>query len=127
MRPLALVIPLALILSSCNQNMETVRNGEALSASPKTGCQHQCASARHSHGGDAMPDVPPFVKAYFMHQFVEALYSTPQNFNPNPKWATHAVRSRKRTGVDCTDCHVNTQNRFREDPQGGSIRRWSKR
>ncbi len=115
MRRLALLIPLALILGSCNQNMETVHNGEALTDSPKPVARPN-ARPLAQQAGD-LPQVPPFVKAYFMHQFVEALYSTPKNFNPNPKWAT-PLSDPENGRVWCTDCHVNTQMDFGKIPKG---------
>ena len=117
MRRLPLLIPLFLMLGSCNQNMETVRNGEALTDSPK---QAASANARPlaQPGGDAPQlQVPPFVKAFFMHQFVEALYSTPKNFNPNPKWVS-PLSDPENGRVWCTDCHKNTQINFASIPKG---------
>ena len=76
-----------LFLASCNQNMEVVRSGEKLTDSPKPVANSNPRPL--AMPGDAgEPKIPPFVKAYFMHQFVEALYSKPKNFNPNPNWAS---------------------------------------
>jgi hypothetical protein len=88
MRSYVFLILVVLILGSCNQNMEVVRNGEPFSASPKPVAKagNETPLAAAVSGGDL--DVPPFVKAYFMQHFVAALYSTPQNFNPNPRWAS---------------------------------------
>lgn len=62
------------------------------------------------------PEIPPFVKAYFMHMWVEALYSVPQNQNPNPNWSSpllDPVDGR----VWCTDCHVSGQINFENIPK----------
>jgi hypothetical protein len=51
-----------------------------------------------------MGKVPPFVKVYFMHQFVEALYSVPKNSQPNPNWKS-PLKDPVNGRVWCTDCH----------------------
>jgi hypothetical protein len=124
MRSLVLIIPLAFVLASCNQNMAP-GTGETLANSPKpmaeTGSKPPLAvtPAEDATGASGMSGdsgVPPFVKAYFMHNFVEALYSTPQNFNPNPKWEsplTDPVNGR----VWCTDCHVSKDIDFAKIPK----------
>jgi hypothetical protein len=107
------LIPLFLILSSCNQNMEAVNDGETLADSPKP-VANSNARPLAMPGGEMQ--VPPFVKAYFMHQFVEALYSTPKNFNPNPKWQS-PLADPENGRVWCTDCHRSTQIDFAKIPK----------
>jgi hypothetical protein len=60
--------------------------------------------------------VPPFVKAYFMHMWVEALYSTPQNKHPNPSWQS-PLKDPVDGRVWCTDCHVSGQIDFSKIPK----------
>jgi hypothetical protein len=111
------VIALLTLLSSCNQNMEVVDSGETLENSPMpveaqpTG---EIPQRGEAEGGEM--EVPPFVKAFFMHTWVEALYSTPQNQNPNPTWASplaDPVNGR----VWCTDCHTSGQVDFEKIPK----------
>src|SRR5947209_15760784 len=116
MRRFALLMMLALVAGSCNQNMDVVRNGETYKESPKpapkAGNDRPLAAA--VSGGDVQ--VPPFVKAYFMQHFVAALYSTPQNFNPNPKWAS-PLKDAENGRVWCTDCHKDAQINFANMPK----------
>jgi len=116
MRRLVLLFVLAVALGSCNQNMDPVRNGETLSESPKpapkAGNERPLAAA--VSGGDVK--VPPFVKAYFMQQFVAALYSPPKNFNPNPKWSS-PLKDPENGRVWCTDCHKGAQLNFANMPK----------
>ena len=85
---------------------------EAIGGSP-FGSASQPAVA--SEGEDEL-EVPPFVKAYFMHTWVEALYSPPANRNPNPSWESPLVDP-----VDgrvwCTDCHTSGQVNFANIPK----------
>jgi hypothetical protein len=115
MRSFILLLSLALLLASCNQNMESVRNGEMLTDSPKTAAK-PAANARPLASDDGEMKVPPFAKAYFMHQFVEALYSVPKNFNPNPKWESPLADPEKGR-VWCTDCHTSGQVDFAKIPK----------
>ena len=95
--------------------MEVVRGGERLTDSPKpapkAGADKPFAAAVRGES-----KVPPFVKAYFMQRFVRALYSTPQNFNPNPKWAS-PLKDPENGRVWCTDCHKGAQLNFANLPQ----------
>jgi hypothetical protein len=115
MRRLILLTVLAFGLGSCNQNMDP-GNGEPFSESqkpaPKAGNERPLAAA--VSGGDVK--VPPFVKAYFMQRFVAALYSTPQNFNPNPKWSS-PLKDPENGRVWCTDCHKGAQLNFANMPK----------
>jgi hypothetical protein len=108
------LIPLLiLIVASCNQNMEVVRNGETFSESAKpVSANAKPLAAAVNEGG---MQIPPFVKAYFMQHFVAALYSTPQNFNPNPKWAS-PLKDPENGRVWCTDCHKDAQLDFAKMP-----------
>src|SRR5258705_13531001 len=78
---------LALLLSGCNQNMEVVSSGETLENSPKPVADSNTKPLAAA-AADGEADIPPFVKAFFMHTWVEALYGPglPPNKNPNPKW-----------------------------------------
>lgn len=112
---LFVLIIAALFGSACNQNMEAVNSGERLEDSPKPAVD---ANARPfaSSGASEQPKVPPFVKAYFMHMWVEALYSVPQNKHPNPKWQSPLVDS-ENGRVWCTDCHKSGQIDFEKIPK----------
>jgi hypothetical protein len=113
MRVFLLLSFLVLIVVSCNQNMEPVRSGEKLSdAKPVSGVNPRPLNPAGGEGGK----VPPFVTAYFMHQFVEALYSTPKNFNPNPKWES-PLKDPEGGRVWCTDCHTSGQVNFAKIPK----------
>jgi hypothetical protein len=121
-----LVIGLTLLTGlvgiACSQNIESVSNGERLENSevpvPVGGnpLAANPAAAPFAAGVDPEADVPPFVKAFFMHTWVEALYSVPANNNPNPDWSSplvDAVNGR----VWCTDCHVSGQVNFENIPK----------
>src|SRR5437870_6511420 len=85
LRSLIWIGTLAVLLAGCSQNMEVVNSGERLEDSPKPVADTNATPlARPS--AEEKSQVPPFVKAYFMHMWVEALYSTPQNKHPNPSW-----------------------------------------
>src|SRR5258708_7480183 len=87
-RKSALIVLLFTLLSSCNQNMSS-GNGEPLANAPKPVANvNPRPLAQPGSDIQTTTQVPPFVKAFFMHQYVEALYSTPKNFNPNPNWAS---------------------------------------
>ena len=60
--------------------------------------------------------MPPFVKAFFMHTWVEALYSVPANNNPNPDW-TSPLLDPVNDRVWCTDCHISGQVNFENIPK----------
>src|SRR5262245_899662 len=104
-----------LFLASCNQNMEVVRNGEKLTDSVKP-VANSNPRPLAVPGESGEPKIPPFVKAYFMHQFVEALYSKPKNFNPNPNWAS-PLKDPENGRVWCTDCHMSGQINFASIPK----------
>jgi len=114
-----IVILSALFLYGCNQNIELVSNGETLSSSAKPSVDPNARPLARADGAAPMAGMgdgpPPFVKAYFMHNFVEALYSTPKNFNPNPKWES-PLKDPEKGRVWCTDCHVNTNIDFSRIP-----------
>src|SRR5262249_40137657 len=112
MRLLVSIVLVGLLVAACNQNMEVVSNGEKLTDSP-TPVSNSNPRPLAQAGGQ--PEVPPFVKAFFMHQFVEALYSTPKNFNPNPNWQS-PLKDPANGRVWCTDCH-GTQFDFSKVPK----------
>jgi hypothetical protein len=109
-----------LLLSGCNQNMEEVSSGETLENSPKPladpNAKPLAASAAASADGEV--DVPPFVKAFFMHTWVEALYGSgpPPNKHPNPSFES-PLKDPVNGRVWCTDCHVNTDIDFSKIPK----------
>ena len=118
-----LFIVLVLLFASCNQNVTTVSDGEKLEDAPPIEVD---PNARPLAGGavpfsnDEQPQemegrVPPFLKVFFMHQFVEALYSVPKNKHPNPKWES-PLKDPTNGRVWCTDCH-GTQFNFANMPK----------
>jgi hypothetical protein len=115
MKSFLLLFVVVLLLTSCNQNMEVVRNGEKLTDSP-TRVANANPRPLAMPGDAGEPKIPPFVKAYFMHQFVEALYSKPKNFNPSPNWAS-PLKDPENGRVWCTDCHVSGQINFANIPK----------
>src|SRR5262245_21111026 len=125
---MALMVTL-LLLAGCNQNMESVKTDETLENSPKPAVDPDArplarpdaigtppSEGAPGRGKMSSDDVPPFVKAYFMHNFVEALYSKPKNFNPNPKWES-PLKDPEKGRVWCTDCHVSTDVDFSRIPK----------
>jgi hypothetical protein len=112
-----LMLVLAILLVSCNQNMEVVETGETLENSPMpvpSTAPSGFPAAEGGEGGEM--EVPPFVKAYFMHTWVEALYSVPQNKNPNPNWQS-PLQDSVNGRVWCTDCHTSGQVDFERIPK----------
>jgi hypothetical protein len=110
------VLFLTLLLAGCSQNVEMVNSGERLEDSPKAAADSGAAPlARAGSTGDE-PKIPPFVKAYFMHMWVEALYSTPQNQHPNPSWQS-PLKDPENGRVWCTDCHTSGQIDFSKIPK----------
>ena len=103
-------------LASCSQNMEVVHSGERLEDSPKPVADPNAAPLLVADGGSGQPQIPPFVKAYFMHMWVEALYSTPQNKHPNPNWQS-PLKDPVNGQVWCTDCHTSGQIDFSKIPK----------
>ena len=112
MRTILILVSLIILLAGCDQNVARVSGGERLEdASPI----EVDPEARPLAGGavpelpaDAIPGmegrVPPFLKVFFMHQFVEALYSVPKNQHPNPNWES-PLKDPVNGRVWCTDCH----------------------
>jgi len=110
------VLFVALLFAGCSQNVEIVSTGEHLSDSPRP--QVAANAAPLARPGDAAdePKIPPFVKAYFMHMWVEALYSTPQNKHPNPNWQS-PLKDPVNDRVWCTDCHMSKDIDFSKIPK----------
>lgn len=108
-----------LLLAGCSQNVELVNSGERLENAPKPAVDAS-APAPLSRPGDAaasdQTQIPPFVKAYFMHMWVEALYSTPQNKHPNPNWKS-PLKDPENGRVWCTDCHMSKDIDFSKIPK----------
>ena len=113
-----LLLIIALALAGCSQNMEVVNSGERLSDSPKPAVDPNAAPLARAGeaGSDDKSKVPPFVKAYFMHMWVEALYSPPQNKHPNPNWQS-PLKDPVNGRVWCTDCHRSQQIDFSKIPK----------
>jgi hypothetical protein len=106
-----LFIVLVVLLAGCNQNVTTVSEGEKLEDAPPIEVDPNARPL----AGRAVPfsdeqergmegRIPPFFKVFFMHQFVEALYSVPKNKHPNPKWES-PLKDPTNGRVWCTDCH----------------------
>jgi hypothetical protein len=113
-----LLLLMTLFIASCSQNVEMVNSGERLEDSPKPVADANSAPLARP-GGAAATDatqVPPFVKAYFMHMWVEALYSPPQNKHPNPNWQS-PLKDAENGRVWCTDCHVSKDIDFSKIPK----------
>src|SRR5262245_48811779 len=113
---LRFVALLTFLLTACSQNIEVVNSGERLEDSPKPASDSNAAPLARPGASEEEPKVPPFVKAYFMHMWVEALYSTPQNKHPNPKWQS-PLKDPIDGRVWCTDCHVSGQVDFSKIPK----------
>jgi hypothetical protein len=113
---LCFVVLIALLLTGCSQNIEVVNSGERLQDSPKPAVDSNAAPLARQGASEEEPKVPPFVKAYFMHMWVEALYSTPQNKHPNPKWQS-PLKDPVDGRVWCTDCHMSGQIDFSKIPK----------
>jgi len=108
---------LALLVAGCSQNIEVVNSGERLEDSPKPKADPNATPlARPGAAAENQPQIPPFVKAYFMHMWVEALYGTPQNKHPNPKWES-PLKDPVNGRVWCTDCHRDKQIDFSKIPK----------
>jgi hypothetical protein len=96
-----------LIIAGCNQNAKDVREGGTLADAPKPVADNDKPLAGAGGGGapPMMRDVEKTIaKAFFMHRFVEALYSVPKNPEPNPKWSS-PLKDPDKGRVLCTDCH----------------------
>jgi len=110
-KQLSLCLSLVLLLLGCDQNSTRVSSGERLEDAPPIQVDPNArplAGSAAPFSGDAIPGmegkVPPFIKVFFMHQFVEALYSTPKNKHPNPNWQS-PLKDAENGRVWCTDCH----------------------
>jgi hypothetical protein len=99
-----------LVAAACNQHADDVSNGTTLENAPKPSAADNpkpFADAPEDGGGAprGMRDIEKtFAKAFFMHTFVEALYSIPKNKAPNPNW-TSPLADPEKGRVWCTDCH----------------------
>jgi len=104
-------------LTSCNQNVEVVNSDERLEDLPPV--RPSVGEPFGSLGGSVgrpEAEVPPFVKAFFMHTWVEALYGPPANRNPNPNWSSPLVDP-VNGRVWCTDCHISGSVDFSQIPK----------
>src|SRR6186997_1622804 len=112
MKKVFAILFLLLLLAGCDQNVERVSGGERLEDAPPIqvdpDARPLATPAAPQLTGQAIPGmegkIPPFVKVFFMHQFVEALYSVPKNKHPNPKWES-PLKDPENGRVWCTDCH----------------------
>src|SRR5262245_7394480 len=113
------VLFLTLLLAGCSQNVEVANSGERLEDSPKPVADPNATPLAHAGGtggADQEPEVPPFVKAFFMHTWVEALYSLPKNKHPNPNWQS-PLKDPVNGRVWCTDCHTSGKIDFTKIPK----------
>jgi len=111
------IVLMAALLAGCSQNIEVANSGERLENSPKPVADSNAAPlARPGDTTSDQPKIPPIVKAYFMHMWVEALYSTPQNKHPNPAWQS-PLNDPVNGRVWCTDCHTSGQVDFSKIPK----------
>ena len=110
------VLVLALVLAGCSQNIEVVNSGERLEDSPKAAVDPKAAPLARTGAEGEEPKIPPFVKAFFMHTWVEALYSVPKNKHPNPNWQS-PLKDPENGRVWCTDCHTSGQVDFSKIPK----------
>jgi hypothetical protein len=105
-----LCLSLILLLIACDQNSDRVGSGERWEDKPpiKVDPNARPLAGAEPPAGEEIPGmegrVPPFVKVFFMHQFVEALYSIPKNQSPNPNWQS-PLKDPVNGRVWCTDCH----------------------
>ena len=113
---LLLIVVAAFVLAGCSQNMEVVNSGERLQDSPKPVADPNAAPLARQGQTAGAAQIPPFVKAYFMHMWVEALYSTPGNKHPNPNWQS-PLKDPDNGRVWCTDCHTSGQIDFSKIPK----------
>jgi hypothetical protein len=111
-----LLLVFILLLAGCSQNVEFVNSGERLGDSPKPAADPNAAPLARAAAAANEPDIPPVVKAYFMHMWVEALYSPPQNKNPNPNWES-PLKDPVNGRVWCTDCHTSGDIDFSKIPK----------
>ncbi len=116
MKSLVVLLTLILLLTGCDQNVTRVGGNERLEDAPPIKVDPNAkplAGAAMPVGGEEIPGmegkVPPFVKVFFMHQFVEALYSVPKNKEPNPSWQS-PLKDPENGRVWCTDCHGDQFN-----------------
>jgi hypothetical protein len=113
------LVSLLLMASGCNQNLEVAGGNERLEDAPKPAVdpnERPLALAVDESGEKGEKKVPPFAKAFFMHQWVEALYSVPKNKNPNPNWQS-PLKDPVNGRVWCTDCHTSGQIDFEKIPK----------
>jgi hypothetical protein len=101
------LLMIAVLLSGCDQNTQRVDSGERLEdAAPITPSSapppltEEDIAARMT----GAPERMPIYKVFFMHRFIEALYSVPKNSQPNPAWQS-PLKDPENGRVWCTDCH----------------------
>src|SRR6188768_573455 len=113
-RSVTISLILLLALASCNQNMERVSSGETLENSPMPVPTRQtprtpppfAMPGMPGKQANGQPEIPPIAKAFFMHTWVEALYSLPKNKHPKPGWVS-PLKDPENGRVWCTDCHFD--------------------
>ena len=115
-KTILMVMLVSLLFAGCDQNVTRVGGGERWEDAPPIKVDpgaRPLAGGPAPLSGEEIPGmegkVPPFVKVFFMHQFVEALYSVPKNKQPNPKWES-PLKDPVNGRVWCTDCHGNEFN-----------------
>jgi hypothetical protein len=115
-KTIVLLMLLTALATGCDQNVTRVGGGERWEDAPPIKVDPEArplAGGASPLGGEQIPGmegkIPPFVKVFFMHQFVEALYSVPKNKHPNPKWES-PLKDPVNGRVWCTDCHGDQFN-----------------
>jgi hypothetical protein len=101
------LMSLVLLASACNQNLEVVNSGERLEDSRKPIADPNARPlARAGDDASGEREIPPFVKAYFMHTWVEALYSKPQKWVARLNSDQFFAKAKLKGPVTCLTCHA---------------------
>ena len=110
-KTILLVMAFSVFVAGCDQNATRVSGGERFEDAAPIKVDPNAkplAGSPPVFSGEQIPGmegkIPPFLKVFFMHQFVEALYSVPKNKHPNPKWES-PLKDPVNNRVWCTDCH----------------------
>ena len=104
------IVSIALLAAGiygCNQNIQKVDSGERLEDAPPIAAAPALPELTEEDIASRMTGAPermPIYKVFFMHRFIEALYSVPKNSQPNPDWKS-PLKDPVNDRVWCTDCH----------------------
>src|SRR5689334_625031 len=110
------LLAVVMFVAACSQNIEPVSHGERVENAPEVDAAANPRPLAAPEGAAGEVEVPLFVKAYFMHNFVEALYSVPTNKHPNPNWSS-PLKDPVNNRVWCTDCHTDPSIDFGKIPK----------